>query len=313
MTLTSRQQRLLWLSVALSAAGYLVFALWSGWREVGLAMQRIGATAIAVALALSLLNYLLRGERWREYLAQAGHLLSWRLNTRIYWAGFALTTTPGKAGEMIRSLFLAPYGVRFHQSAAMFFSERLADLVAIVCLTAAGLGRFHQGEWVYAALVLVLVAGLLLLRTTWPERILRRLAGARAAGRWLAEVAASSRPYWQGRLFWWVLLLSLTAWFAEGVGAWLILRQLSVPVDFEMALFIYGFAMLVGALSFMPGGLGGTEATMTGLLVLEGLPLPEAVAATVIIRLATLWFAVILGLLAVLTLPAPPAAEEMSR
>ena len=310
MTLTSRQQHLLWLSVAASAAGYLAFALWSGWQEVWHAVQRIGALTILIALLLSLVNYLLRGERWRLYLREGGHSMPWRLNTRIYWAGFALTTTPGKAGEMIRSLFLAPYGVRYHHSAAMFFSERLADTVAIVCLTAAGLGHFPHGETFYLGLVVVLVCGLMLLRTALPEQLLRRVAGQRQGLQWLAQVAASSRPLWRGGLLWRVLAMSLLAWLAEGFGAWLILRSLTPDISLNMALFIYGFGMLVGALSFMPGGLGGTEATMTGLLVLQGLPLPEAVAATVIIRLATLWFAVILGLFAVLTLPASPENPE---
>jgi uncharacterized protein (TIRG00374 family) len=56
--------------------------------------------------------------------------------------------------------------------------------------------------------------------------------------------------------------------------------------------------MLVGAISFLPGGLGGTEATMIALLVAHGLPLPESVAATLVVRLATLWFAIVLGLAA---------------
>jgi uncharacterized protein (TIRG00374 family) len=47
----------------------------------------------------------------------------------------------------------------------------------------------------------------------------------------------------------------------------------------------------------MPGGLGGTEAVMVGLLVWKGMPGADAVAATVLIRLATLWFAVGLGAL----------------
>jgi uncharacterized protein (TIRG00374 family) len=53
-------------------------------------------------------------------------------------------------------------------------------------------------------------------------------------------------------------------------------------------------------LSFLPGGLGGAEAVMISLLVLQGMTTPAAVAATVFIRLATLWFAVCLGLIALL-------------
>jgi uncharacterized protein (TIRG00374 family) len=62
------------------------------------------------------------------------------------------------------------------------------------------------------------------------------------------------------------------------------------------------FAMLVGAISFLPGGLGGVEATMVGLLILIGSTQPLALAATVIIRLTTLWFAVALGLLALVAM-----------
>lgn len=310
MKLSSHQQRLLWLSVGLSAAAYLGFALWTGWTDVLAAVQRIGAVAIVASLLLSLFNYLLRGERWGLYLQQDRHPLARSLNQRIYFAGFALTTTPGKAGELIRSLFLKPYGVEYHHSAAMFFSERLADLVAIVALTALGLTHLPGGEAYFLGLVGLLLIGLMLLRTPLPERMVRAVAGGRQGLLWLADVAASSRPFWRGRLFWQAMALSLLAWLAEGFGAWLILQTLMPDISLSFALFVYGFAMLVGALSFLPGGLGGTEATMTGLLVLQGMPLPEAVAATVIIRLATLWFAVVLGLMSVVSLPVPPEAEK---
>jgi uncharacterized protein (TIRG00374 family) len=54
--------------------------------------------------------------------------------------------------------------------------------------------------------------------------------------------------------------------------------------------------MLAGALSFMPGGLGSAEAVMGGLLMLSGMSGAEAVAATALTRIATLWFAVAIGI-----------------
>ena len=54
---------------------------------------------------------------------------------------------------------------------------------------------------------------------------------------------------------------------------------------------------LAGALSFLPGGLGVAETSMTGLIrVLGDVPKAAAAAATVLIRLSTLWFAVAIGL-----------------
>lgn len=39
---------------------------------------------------------------------------------------------------------------------------------------------------------------------------------------------------------------------------------------------------------------------MVSLLVLKGMTMPAAIAATVFIRLATLWFAVVIGLVALI-------------
>jgi uncharacterized protein (TIRG00374 family) len=74
--------------------------------------------------------------------------------------------------------------------------------------------------------------------------------------------------------------------------------------------FIFGFSMLVGALPLFPGGIGGAEGTMIGLFALMGVPLGTAIAATAVIRMLTLGFAVVLGFLA---LPLVASARAPSR
>ena len=110
----------------------------------------------------------------------------------LYFAGFSLTTTPGKAGELIRSLFLKPYGVQFHHSAAMFFSERLADLVAIVALTAIGFTHLPGGTAYFVILVSALFAALLLLRAARVD--VASTGGRRSAGRAAPWRAPASSP-----------------------------------------------------------------------------------------------------------------------
>jgi len=94
------------------------------------------------------------------------------------------------------------------------------------------------------------------------------------------------------------LVLGVVAWGAEGLAFYYVLTKLDGGLSLQVALFIYSFAMLVGALSFLPGGLGGMEATLIALMVLNNVAQPQAVAATVLIRLTTLWFAVGLGIIA---------------
>jgi uncharacterized protein (TIRG00374 family) len=96
------------------------------------------------------------------------------------------------------------------------------------------------------------------------------------------------------------LLLGILAWGAEGVGFYYLLQFLHIETTLAQAIGIYALSMLAGALSFLPGGLGSAEATMVLLLSLSGAGQAEAVAATLVCRLTTLWFAVALGSIAFL-------------
>jgi uncharacterized protein (TIRG00374 family) len=55
---------------------------------------------------------------------------------------------------------------------------------------------------------------------------------------------------------------------------------------------------VIGAVSALPGGLGAFEASAAGMLtLLLDIPASTAAAATLLIRFATLWFGVTLGLI----------------
>ena len=80
-----------------------------------------------------------------------------------------------------------------------------------------------------------------------------------------------------------------------GIGFYLIVRALEFERGSPAAIGVYAAGMLVGALSFIPGGLGSTEAAMVVMLSLLGMDVSSAIAATIVCRVATLWFAVALG------------------
>jgi uncharacterized protein (TIRG00374 family) len=66
----------------------------------------------------------------------------------------------------------------------------------------------------------------------------------------------------------------------------------------SIAVFVLAFSTVIGAVSALPGGLGAAEASIAGMLIfLIGAPKETATAATLLIRFATLWFAVFLGLI----------------
>jgi uncharacterized protein (TIRG00374 family) len=103
------------------------------------------------------------------------------------------------------------------------------------------------------------------------------------------------------------LIIGLLAWSAEGLAFWYLATLAGADLSHLAGQFIYAFSVLVGAASFLPGGLGGTEVAMTGLLINAGLSESASVAVTVLCRLATLWFAILLGLFALAGLRGQPA------
>jgi len=95
--------------------------------------------------------------------------------------------------------------------------------------------------------------------------------------------------------------LSIVAWAAEGYALHLVMAAMGTDPPIARAIGIYSLAILGGALFFLPGGLGSTEAFMFALLVQAGMDSGSAAAATVISRVTTLWFAVAIGWVALIT------------
>ena len=91
-------------------------------------------------------------------------------------------------------------------------------------------------------------------------------------------------------------LLSMASWSLEGVGLWLILKGFAQDTTLSLSSFSYATATLAGAIVPLPGGLGVTDKLIEQQLThLGGVPLAVAFSAMVLIRFATLWFAVLVG------------------
>lgn len=293
-------------TVILSIIGYLLFSLWGGWNDVVIAVDTVGTMGIVVALSLSLVNYALRFKRWQSFLNVLGHGdIPWFKNLRIYLAGFALTTTPGKAGEAFRSVFLKDYDVSYRKSFGAFLAERLSDLISVVVLSAGGLWFYPSARPVVIITGIIIAICIYALQNNswlkWSERILKKILPSRLShmAEFFIETILAFRSCFKTSVLLYGVLLGVLAWAVEGIAFYYMLQLLHMEqITLFTALFIYAFSLLIGAVTLLPGGLGGAEVTMLQLLILNGAPASSAVAVTIVIRLTTLWFSVLLGLLA---------------
>ena len=301
LTIPKRWRQGAVLVTAVAMLAYLgISTLYDGGRILA-ATQRVGIESIGLVLLLSLVNYALRFWRWQIY-SRWNHIEVpfWR-SLAIYFSAFAMTISPGRAGEAVRSLYLKSEGVSYSASLAMLFGERLTDLLAIGALATLILLARSDLEWTIFYLFLACVITLGVFAHPSIPDYLRRWAGRRTGkmagwADWLAKLFDSVRPLLHWRRLAPLFVLSVVAWSAEGYGLFVFTHALGASVTVSVALGIYSLAILAGAAAFfMPGGLGGTEAVLVAMLVSSGMDVAEAVAATLLIRLATLWFAVLIG------------------
>ena len=260
-------------------------------------LSRLWSAVGLQAAALCLLSYGLRGLRWKLWMAHYGRHFGWLQGLRLYLAGYAFTPTPGNVGEAVRGLMLARNPLGTAQSLAIFGAERLADLLCLLllCLPALGWLLRHGAvqaspAWLVGLAVAGVLAAVLVLATVLYHRqaLVQRFGWLHEAWRCLAV-----RP---GVWF----ALTLAAWAAQGLAVWLLCRDLEVHLPLLTATGFYAVAMVAGALSALPAGLGGTEAVLTGLLVAQSASPGQALTITVLARLLTLWLAVGLGVVALL-------------
>jgi uncharacterized protein (TIRG00374 family) len=290
------------LAVIASVAFYGLWIVLTGPQNVWIEVKQLGWTGWLIILGLSLLNYLLRFGRWQLYLNRLGYSVPPWSSLKIYLAGFAFTATPGKVGEAMRSVYLNRYKVAYADSLAAFFVERLVDVVAMVLISLLAAFAFEGNRWLVVAVSLFVVLMLPVIRSAalWNlmDWFCKRLSSERLQrlGGNLLEMLKSSSALLRTSALYGGLGLSILAWVAEGVSLYVVAVMLGVEISLPLAVGIYGISILAGAVSFVPGGLGGTEIVMGALLVLAGVSEPVAVSMVLICRIATLWFAVAIGL-----------------
>lgn len=292
-----------------TAFGMLIFgglSLYGDVDAVSRELRNFDYRYLWLALGLSLGNFLIRACRWQYYLRYVHVPVPWVESFLVFFAGMVMTVTPGKAGEVFKSFLLkwtrdAPLA----KTSAIVIAERVTDLVALLILSAWGILLFPAGA-LFAVGLLCIAFGLILV-VAWRGaalmclNLLARLPYLREKKDRLLEayesLVAVLRPF--PLLI--GVVLAVVAWSLQVVAlVALVFGAAQVTISLQGAAFAYCSPLLAGVIAFLPGGIGITEVGMASALAQTGAwATPGAVVTVTILgRLATLWFAVGLGGLA---------------
>jgi uncharacterized protein (TIRG00374 family) len=295
----------------LAVVVYGAAALYGGIGKIAASLQHYAFWTFAAACALAFLNYVLRFLKWEYYLA----VLDIRGIPKgesflTFLSGFVLTVTPGKVGEVFKSLILFQLReVPIQRTAPIVVAERVTDLIGVIVLITIGSVSFKGGAvWAAIGSALVLTLLVFVAKPTLSRRVLDllpKLPGAlgRVAGRVVPKVEEALdnvRVLTTPSRLVIPTLLSIAAWACECFGLWVILGGFGEAVpSLPFTAFVYATATLAGALIPVPGGLGVTDGLIKEQLArLGGVAEGTAFASMLLVRFATLWFAVAVGFIA---------------
>lgn len=293
--------------------GALVFAALSLYGDVRSLAAHLASFAwptFALALLLSSSNYALRFLRWQHYLRTLAIEVPIRESALVFLAGFVMSVTPGKLGEVFKSYLLwEARGVSIARTAPIVLAERVTDLLALVILTALGSLVFEEGAAI-AAIGGALVGSVVLVVSVRPLgdfvlSLAARLPGVKKVAPRLREAYDALSTIVRPVPLVLATLLATMSWGLECVALWLLVHGFAgASISIEAASLAYSASTVAGAIAMLPGGLGITEAGMTGSLQALGTGIDASIAtgATLLIRLATLWWAVVVGALALAVL-----------
>jgi len=285
----------------------VVLGLLADLREVSGQVLTFRWSLFPLVIGLTLFNYTLRFFKFHFYLGQIGvEDLPMLESARLFVASFPLSVTPGKVGEALKGVWInQKSGAPVARGVAVVVAERISDGLAVTALSTLGVIAYPR-YWPAFASVLALLLGIVIVSQIRPLVI--ALLGIGEGLPFLKRFIHHIREFYEGSfllfrpgatLF--AVTLGTISWLGEGIGLYVILRGLGIRPGWDVlsiAVFVLSFSTVIGAVSTLPGGLGAAEASIAGMLVLLlGLPADSAAAATLLIRFATLWFGVGLGLL----------------
>jgi uncharacterized membrane protein YbhN (UPF0104 family) len=282
------------------------FAVWRGLGKMGDELGRFHWWAMGAACSLAFGNYMVRWLKWEFYLARLAIRGVGRTDSILtFLSGFVLTVTPGKVGEVFKSLVLfETHGVPVARTAPIVVAERVTDVIGVVVLIVIGSlgfsgGLFWAGLGAAAVLALVVVVSSRRLSVALIG-VVERLPGPfRRIGPKLHEAYDSLATLVRPLNLVVPTILSIGAWFLECAALWVILQGFGQSTGLGLAVFFYATSTLAGALVPVPGGLGVTETSLQGQLQELGhVAATTATASMILVRFATLWFAVLVGFVA---------------
>lgn len=217
-----------------------------------------------------------------------------------------MSISPGKVGELLKSYLIKErFGIQFSKTIPIIIVERIAEFISLIILGVIGLLFLEISEStaiiffsIGFLIVLLLISNKFVLSKI--VYLLSKLRSVKGKIKNVKVFESSLTHLFELKNHLITLFFSLIAWIFECFAFYIIITDFAEINSFIWSIFVYLVAILVGAVSMLPGGIGSTEASLTFLITQNGIAENIAIGSTILIRVFTLWFSVLIGFISLI-------------
>ena len=283
---------------------YAIFLFVSDFNIISEKISNFKTNYLPLILLLVSVSWIPMIVKWHFLLKNCEIDVPLRKSIAVFFAGIAFEITPGQIGSLIKSQLLkTSSNIPRTKTVPIIAAEKVYDLIGAILASIIGIIILGMDFYliIIAILALTVIFFFMFYRPA-SEIFFKRITKTKFFSKYIdnmSEFHTIIQKSTNVKAATICILLGVTYWFIISAAAYYTLIAFDINVlDYLTVLAIYTTSILLGAISFVPAGIGITEGTITGLFTLNGIDVSTALILSVMIRVLTLWFSVSVGFIA---------------
>ena len=281
---------------------YIVFLIVSDFNVIREKIFDFKTDYLPIILLLAPLSWVIVFFRWHFLLKNSNIIIPKKENFKIYMAGFAMSVTPGKVGELIKSQFLkSKYGVSRKNTLPIIISEYFYHMVGVLVVSIIGVYYFEFSLYIIILTSALIIKTLAIISSeNFFKKFVNLISKRNFLKKYVSPISDSHiilKKSTRGKIFIISSGLSIAFWLTEVLIVYFVFLSFNIlNFEFFKIAAIYTTSLILGMLSFLPMGVGVVEGSLAGFLNYEGIDISIALTLVILIRIFTRWYGVIVGL-----------------
>jgi len=290
------------LSVVLVVLFYAILAITSDISKINENFSNIQIYQIVLILGTYVIGMFVSSLRQKYVLNKSGLKISIKDSFLVYVSGLSMIITPLGSGQLIKSYYLKKkFGYELSKTFPLLIIERFCDLLVATIFVVISLLVYFSETSLIVSIISFIILGVVICALTnkkifnfWKNK-LQKISFLAQLFEQIDDVNSNLRNLLTFRIIIPSIIITTVALTLECTAVYFAFLAFNIELPFLETVQIFYTSIIGGVLSFIPGGVGITEAGFIGLVMQKNITSDLATSLIIFIRIATIWFSTILG------------------